>query len=103
MKLTPSFPPILQAQGHAGRAVAAARSGGPLRRAAGRRDERGTALLVVLALLVLIMAFMAGNNVTLRALKQELQILDKHQLQKYGPLASTNRVATPTEAAKADR
>jgi hypothetical protein len=45
--------------------------------------ERGMAVVVVLAVLVLILAFMAGNNVTLRSLHREMQLIEQRQLRKY--------------------
>ena len=51
-----------------------------------KSGRRGSAVIVVLALLVLIMAFMAGNNVTLRSLRQDMQIIEERQLRKYESL-----------------
>jgi len=48
-------------------------------------SERGSAVIVVLALLLLILAFMAGNDVTLRSLRREMQIIEERQLRKYEP------------------
>ncbi len=47
--------------------------------------ERGSAVVVVLALLLLTLAFMAGNDVTLRSLRREMQIIEERQLRKYQP------------------
>ena len=61
-----------------------------------RRGERGSAAIVVLVLLFLIVAFAEGNSVTLRSLKRELQLLDERQLKKYGDAAVTNAVMPKT-------
>jgi hypothetical protein len=62
--------------------------------------QRGTAIVVVLAVLVLIVAFMAGNNVTLRSLHREVQLIEKRQLRKYGRSdAASGAVGRATPAA----
>lgn len=60
-----------------------------------RPEPRGSALIVVLAILFLVLAFMAGNDVTLRSLKRELQILERHQLEKYASPRSPAPPALP--------
>jgi hypothetical protein len=45
-----------------------------------RAGERGSAVLVVLALLFLMAAMALGNNRTLHQLHQELDLLEQHQL-----------------------
>jgi len=45
-----------------------------------RSGERGSAALVVLALLFLMAMFALGNNRTLHQLHQELDLLEQHQL-----------------------
>lgn len=52
-----------------------------------RHRQRGVAVLVLLVLLVLIGAFMAANQVTLRSLHRELELLEHQQARKYGALA----------------
>ena len=68
-----------------------------------RRGERGSAAIVVLVLLFLIVAFAAGNTVTLRSLKRELQLVEQRQLTKYGAAAVTNSVTPATTGATVSR
>jgi hypothetical protein len=67
----------------------------------GRRNgEGGFVAVVMLAMVILILAFLAGNDVTLRSLKREIQLIERHQLAKYPPGHATNRVgpvAVPTQ------
>ena len=56
------------------------------------RREDGSAAIVVLVLMFLILAFAQGNTVTLNSLKRELHLLDQQQLKKYGEAAVTNAV-----------
>ena len=49
-----------------------------------RRRERGLAVLVLLILLGLIGALIAANQVTLRSLHRELELLERQQARKYG-------------------
>ncbi len=60
-----------------------------------RHRQRGVAVLVLLVLLVLIGAFMAANQVTLRSLHRELELLDRQQARKYGALAVKPAPASP--------
>lgn len=53
--------------------------------ASNQGSERGSAVIVVLALLFLTLAFIAGNDVTLRSLRREMQIIEERQLRKYEP------------------
>lgn len=46
---------------------------------------RGSAVLIVLVLLGCIGVLMAVNSDALAALKQQLRLIDQHQLKKYGP------------------
>jgi len=66
--------------------------------------ERGTAIVVVLAVLVLILAFMAANHVTLRSLHREMQLIEQRQLRKYQTAekaSGTTRRAEPVGAESA--
>jgi len=49
--------------------------------------RRGSAVLIVLVLLACIGILMAANSDTLAALKQELRLLEQHQMKKYGSSA----------------
>jgi|KBSSwiStaDraftv2_1062776.scaffolds.fasta_scaffold305717_3 type II secretory pathway component PulK len=51
-------------------------------RLAGR--QRGSAVLIVLALLACIALILAATSTTLTFLGREIQRLDQHQLKKYG-------------------
>jgi hypothetical protein len=50
-----------------------------------RSTQRGSAVLIVLALLACMSILMAANSDLLATLKQELRLLDQHQMKKYGP------------------
>lgn len=69
-----------------------------------RGGQCGSAVVVVLALLLLIVAFLAGNDVTLRSLRRELQIVDERQLQKYQPVSARSgrhtRAVSPQRGAE---
>jgi len=51
----------------------------------GRRDQRGTAVVVVIALLAIILVFISGNLRTLHLLRRDLRLIETEQ---------TNRLAT---------
>jgi type II secretory pathway component PulK len=61
----------------------------------GRR--RGSAVLVVLVLLALMMVFISANSFTLHSLKRDLHRLEQKQLRRYraAPLSNTNLVSVP--------
>jgi hypothetical protein len=73
-----------------------------------RAGERGSAVLVVLALLFIMAALALGNNRTLHQLHQELDLLEQHQLRPPESVrkprlivpasVSTSAEATPSEA-----
>jgi hypothetical protein len=46
--------------------------------------RRGSAVLIILVLLACIGILVAANSDILAALKQELRLLDHHQMKKYG-------------------
>ena len=50
------------------------------------RNERGSATLLVITLLTLLMAFAIGNSVVLHHLRAELKRVEHHQLEKYAPV-----------------
>jgi len=58
--------------------------------AANRKANRGVATVVVLVLLFLMVAFIAGNSGNLHSLELELRRVERLQLRKYQPGASTN-------------
>ena len=49
-----------------------------------RGPERGSATLVVFILLIIVLAFIAANSVTLHHLSRELRLIEREQLKKYG-------------------
>ncbi len=69
------------------------------RRGRGRAGERGSATLVVLALLFIMAALALGNNRTLHQLHQELDLVEQHQLRQMGVIPQRRPIAaTPTPA-----
>lgn len=58
------------------------------------RSDGGSAVVVVLVLLLAIMAFLEANTGTLRSLKRELQLIEQRQLIKYGESVLTNNFGT---------
>jgi hypothetical protein len=70
-----------------------------------RSGERGSAVLVVLALLLIMAALALGNNRTLHQLHQELDLLEQHQLRKpesVKRLQPTAPAVEPSEAATSE-
>lgn len=61
-------------------------------RASSDGRQRGFVVVVLLAMVVLMLAFLAGNDVTLRSLKREVQLIERQQLMRYPPGHATNRV-----------
>jgi len=59
--------------------------------------ERGSATLVILILLTIMVALITANSVTLHHLRGELRLIERGQLKKYG----TN--APPVLRAQAER
>jgi len=59
-------------------------------RAGHRQANRGVATVIVLVLLFLMVAFIAGNSANLHSLELELRRVERLQLRKYQPGASTN-------------
>ena len=57
---------------------------------AARSGERGLATVIVLALLLLMMVFIASNSFTLATLKRDLNRVEQRQLRRYGPALVTN-------------
>lgn len=56
-----------------------------------RHSQAGSALVVVLAILALMMALLSANSHTLALLRQEIRKVEQRQLQRYG----TNLVTAP--------
>lgn len=50
-----------------------------------RRRERGSAVLVVLAVLTLITLYVLSNTLVLHHLKADLKLVEKQQLKKFQP------------------
>jgi len=59
--------------------------------------QGGSAVLVVLVLLALMMVFISANSVTLHSLKRDLHRLEQRQLRRYraAALTHTNLVSVP--------
>ena len=53
-----------------------------------RRGERGSATVLVLALVAMMMAFLTANQLVLHNLKRELRIVEQKQLKKFQPPAA---------------
>jgi hypothetical protein len=55
-------------------------------------SERGSALLIVLVVLTLVISLGIGNSIALAHLKREIRRIEERQLDRYGAaLISTNR------------
>jgi len=65
--------------------------------AGNRNGSRGSATVIVLALLFLMVAFIAGNSANLRSLELELRRVERIQLRKYQPRPGAS--ALPARAA----
>jgi len=50
------------------------------------KNERGSATVLVLTLLALLMAFAIGNSLVLHHLQADLKRVEHHQLEKYAPV-----------------
>lgn len=59
-----------------------------------KRSEGGSAIVIVLVLLLAMIAFVEANTGTLRSFKRELQVLEQRQMIKYHPLDSASRSGT---------
>jgi len=62
------------------------------------RRPQGSATLVVLMFLLLMMAFVWSNSAALSHLKSDLRLLEQRQLRKYQAAGSTNAPALPAKA-----
>jgi len=51
---------------------------------AGRKAQRGSSVLIILALLACMAIIVVANSTTLALLKQELRVIDQRQQQRYG-------------------
>ncbi|MGD0813595.1 MAG: hypothetical protein ABSA83_08340 [Verrucomicrobiota bacterium] len=56
-----------------------------------RRGQGGSAVIVVLILLFMMVIFVAANTVTVNWLRRQVNVVEKHQIQRLAP-ASTNQV-----------
>lgn len=50
-----------------------------------RRSARGSATILVLALVAIMMVFLAANQLVLHNLKRELRLVEQKQLKKFQP------------------
>ena len=58
-----------------------------------RSSENGSAALIVLILLAIMVTLAIGNNLALGHLERELRLIEHRQLQRYGGAAITNQPA----------
>jgi hypothetical protein len=58
-----------------------------------RRHQRGTAVIVVLIILSILMLYVASNSRALFNMQRELKLLDQKQRQRLESLSQTNRPA----------
>ena len=61
-----------------------------------RREERGSATILVLALLALMTVFLTVNQLVLHNLKRELRLVEQKQLKKFQP-PTAGPVAPPAK------
>ena len=59
------------------------RNNGLIRPADAKKRERGSAILVVLVLMGIMTTLVICNSVTLRQLRQELNLIERQQLKKF--------------------
>lgn len=57
-----------------------------------RAGCRGSAVLVVLVVLAILMSFSMANHAALRTLRRELQLIERRQVQRPHMLGTTNAV-----------
>ena len=57
-----------------------------------RRDERGSAVVVVITLLAIILIYIAGNARTLQHLDREVKLIERKQVRRIASPANTNSV-----------
>ena len=55
-----------------------------------RQQEQGSAVIVVLGLVFLTLAYVAFNHRTLQSLDREVKLIEKRQVQRLQPPPSTN-------------
>ncbi len=60
-----------------------------------RTRERGSATVLVFALVVILCAIMAGNQLVLHSLKRELKLIEQQQLKKFQPPKARPAVPQP--------
>jgi uncharacterized protein HemX len=61
-----------------------------------RQSERGSAVLIILALLVIMVALAVGNNLALGHLQRELQLTERRQQQRLKVTATRDAGRTAT-------
>ena len=76
------------------------KSNSRLRRSPGDlRHQSGMAVILVMALLAIILVYVAGNLGTIHHLSRELRLIDQRQLRRLESISKTNAVAaTATNA-----
>ena len=62
------------------------------RAASPRRRQQGTAMIVVLALLAIVLIYVGDNLKTLHHLSRELKLVERHQTRRLEALSRTNFV-----------
>jgi hypothetical protein len=54
------------------------------------QTERGSAVLIILIVVSLLLSFMFANSKSLRHLKEEMRLIEQHQLQQSRPSRGTS-------------
>ncbi len=60
-----------------------------------RRGERGSATILVLALVAILVVYLNGNQIALHSAKRELRLLEQKQLKKFQAPAKSAPAARP--------
>lgn len=68
-----------------------------------QNSERGSASLIVFALIVVVGSFAVSNNIALAHLQKELRLVEQRQLQRSGAVARTNQPPVEREAITAPK
>ena len=58
-----------------------------------RQGQRGSAVLVILILLCIMLLFVMANTVTLNQLKRQVMVVDQHQTQRLAQSATNQPVS----------
>ena len=65
----------------------------PYCRSTNRQTESGMAVILVMALLAIVLVYVAGNLGTLHHLGRELRLIDQKQVRRLESIPKTNHVA----------